>query len=178
MWSSMRKFVFFALVAGLSLVGNHFMIQPANKGLDASKERLKANMVRLSEFEKATSAAQSLSKQLEQLEEAVYFFEQKLPPTSEIHKVLEQVTLIAQKQGLHPKQIKTLNRKQNSGYVEQPLRMTLEGDFTAFYSFLLEMEKLPRIMKVRMLEVDKVKGQEGGVSADCIVSIFFQHAVG
>lgn len=178
MWSSMRKFVFFALVAGLSLVGNHFMIKPANEGLKASKQRLQANMVRLSEFEKATSAAESLSRQLEELEEAVYFFEQKLPPTSEIHKVLEQVTIIAQKQGLKPKHIKTLNRKQNSGYVEQPLRMTLQGDFTAFYSFLLEMEKLPRIMKVRMLDVDKLKQHEGGITADCTVSIFFQHVVG
>lgn len=178
MWSSMRKFVFFALVAGLSVVGNHFMIQPANKGLEASKQRLQANMVRLTEFEKATSAAQSLSRQLEQLEEAVYFFEQKLPPTSEIAKVLEQVTIIAQKQGLKPKQIKTLNRKQNSGYVEQPLKMTLQGNFTAFYSFLLEMEKLPRIMKVRMLDVDKMKDLDGDITADCIVSIFFQHAVG
>jgi type IV pilus assembly protein PilO len=117
-----------------------------------------------------------LNQQLGQLEEAVRFFESKLPPTSEIHKVLEQVTVIVQKQGLEPKTIRTLPRKEdNSGYVEQPLKMELVGDFNAFYSFLLEMEKLPRIMKIRELKLEKDKDGDGQVSADFIVSIFFQN---
>jgi len=104
----------------------------------------------------------------------VAFFESKLPPTNEIHKVLEKVTVIAQKQGLKPKTIRTLNRKLNSGYVEQPLIMELEGNFRSFYSFLLEMEKLPRIMKVRKLDLSKKSKLEGQISAKCVVSVFFQ----
>ena len=53
--------------------------------------------------------------------------------------------------------------------------MTLEGNFNAFYSFLLELEKLPRIMKLRKLNVGKQKAQDGQIVADCIVSIFFQN---
>jgi len=109
------------------------------------------------------------------LQEAIRFFESKLPPTSEIHKVLEQVTVIAQKQGLKPKTIRTLQKKDNSGYIEQPLQMELEGDFNSFYSFLLELEKLPRITKIRELELNKQKESEGQITADFIVSIFFQN---
>jgi type IV pilus assembly protein PilO len=163
---------------GLAVIGYHFMIQPANKTLAQSKQRVEAKMAKLSEFQKATAAADNLSKQLEQLHEAIRFFESKLPPTSQIHKVLEQVTVIAQKQGLKPKTIRTLDRKDNSGYIEQPLRMQLEGNFNAFYSFLLEMEKLPRIIKVRTLNLDKKKDLEGEISADCVVSIFFQNVTG
>ena len=132
-------------------------------------------MTKLAEFEKATSATQNLAKQLEQLQEAIEFFESKLPPTSEIHKVLEQVTLIAQQQGLKPKTIRTLEKKNNSGYIEQPLEMELVGNFNSFYSFLLELEKLPRIMKIRELKLDKQKQIEGQISADFVVSIFFQN---
>ena len=116
-----------------------------------------------------------LNKQLGELEEAIKFFESKLPSTSEIYKVLEQVTVIAQKQGLKPKTIKTLEKKNNSGYVEQPLKMELEGNFNSFYSFLLELEKLPRIMKIRHLELQKMRDAQGQVSTNFIVSIFFQN---
>jgi Tfp pilus assembly protein PilO len=64
----------------------------------------------------------------------------------------------------------------NSGYVEQPLKMELVGDFNSFYSFLLELEKLDRIMKFRELKLDKQKKVEGQMSANLVVSIFFQHS--
>jgi Tfp pilus assembly protein PilO len=128
---------------------------------------------KLADFETATSQAEDFNKQVEQLQEAVRFFESKLPPTSEVHKVLEQVTVIAQKQGLKPKTIKTLVQKDNSGYIEQPLTMKLVGDFTAFYSFLLELEKLPRIMKLRELKLEK-PADGTPRSGRFILSIFFQ----
>lgn len=173
-----RKIVFFVLLAGFAVVGYHFVIGPATRHLAESKQRVEAKRAKLVEFEQATNAAEDLSKQIDQLHDAIEFFESKLPPTHEIHKVLQQVTVIAQKQGLKPKTIRTMERKNNSGYIEQPLRMELEGNFNAFYSFLLELEKLPRIMKVRKLDLKKSKVAEGDIAADCIVSIFFQNTIG
>ena len=135
-------------------------------------------LAQLAKFEEAASAADDLAKQLEKLQEAIEFFESKLPPTSQIHEVLEQVTVIAQKEGLKPKTIRTLTTKDNSGYVEQPLKMQLEGNFSSFYSFLLELEKLPRIMKIRELKLEKRSDDEGQIAADFIVSIFFQNTIG
>jgi type IV pilus assembly protein PilO len=170
-----RKVVFFVLIIGVAVAGYQYMIRPANKHLDETKERVQVKLDKLEEFEKASAAAEGLTKQLEQLQEAITFFESKLPPTSEIHKVLEQVTVIAQKQGLKPKTIRTLKKKDNSGYIEQPLKMGLVGDFNSFYSFLLELEKLPRIMKIRELTLDKKDKSEGRIEAEFIVSIFFQN---
>jgi type IV pilus assembly protein PilO len=177
MTDSVRKAVFFILLIALAVVGYKYMIKPANKNLADAKERVQGKLDKLEEFEKASAAAEGLTKQLEQLQEAITFFESKLPPTSEIHKVLEQVTVIAQKQGLKPKTIRTLKKKDNSGYVEQPLKMGLVGDFNSFYSFLLELEKLPRIMKIRELKLEKDVKDEGQITADFIVSIFFQNTV-
>ncbi|MFC1761460.1 type 4a pilus biogenesis protein PilO [Planctomycetota bacterium] len=173
-----RQIIFFVLLAGFAFVGYHFMIKPANKDLAESKQRVEAKLAKLTEFEQATNAAEDLSKQIEQLHDAIQFFESKLPPTHEIHKVLEQVTVIAQREGLKPKTIRTQEKKNNSGYIEQPLRLELVGDFNAFYSFLLELEKLPRIMKVRKLDLKKSKDIDGAIVADCIVSIFFQNIMG
>ncbi|MEJ2646868.1 MAG: type 4a pilus biogenesis protein PilO [Sedimentisphaerales bacterium] len=173
--SNFRKIVFFILLVGLAIVGYQYMIKPANKDLADAQAKVDAKMEQLIKFQEATAAAEDINKQLSKLQEAIEFFESKLPPTSQIHEVLEQVTLIAQKQGLKPKTIRTLTTKDNSGYVEQPLKMELDGNFSSFYSFLLELEKLPRIMKLRELELKKKKSYEGEISANFIVSIFFQN---
>jgi len=175
MTSGFRKAVFFVLLVGVSVVGYRYMIKPANKHLAEAKGRVEAKLAKLAELERATAAAEDITKQLEQLEGAVKFFESRLPPTSEIHRVLEQVTVIAQKEGLKPKTIRTLEKKDNSGYIEQPLKMELEGNFNSFYSFLLELEKLPRIIKIRDLELEKHKETEGQISANFIASIFCQN---
>jgi type IV pilus assembly protein PilO len=177
MTSGLRKAIFFVLLIAVAAAGYRYMIKPANLHLAEAKQRVEGKRAKLAEFEQATAKAEDLNKQLEQLQEAVRFFESKLPPTSEVHKVLEQVTVIAQKQGLKPKTIRTLAQKDNNGYVEQPMNMRLVGDFTSFYSFLLELEKLPRIMKLRELKLDKQSQNqdEGQIAAEFILSIFFQN---
>jgi len=157
MTGGLRKAVFFTLVLGLIVVGYQCMIKPASKNLAEANTRVDMKFAKIGEYEKATVAAEDLTKQLEQLEEAIVFFESRLPPKSKIHEVLEQVTVIAQKEGLKPKTIRTLAR---------------------FYSFLLETEKLPRIMKIRELEISKQVSDEGRISASFVISIFFQHETG
>ena len=176
--NNFRKIVFLVLLVGLAVVGYQYMIKPANKNLADAQAKVEAKMEQLIKFEEATAAAEDLNKQLEKLQEAIEFFDSKLPPTSKIHEVLEQVTVIAQKEGLKPKTIRTLATKNNNGYVDQPLKMELDGNFSSFYSFLLELEKLPRIMKLRELDLKKKNSFEGEISANFIVSIFFQDEVG
>jgi type IV pilus assembly protein PilO len=178
MTSGIRKIVFFVLLVGVACVAYQFMIKPANRHLAEQKARVEEKSARLAEFEQATAAAEDLSKQVELLRQAVTFFESKVPSTSEIDKVLRDITVIGEQQGLKPKTIRTLRRKDNCGYVEQPLKMELVGNFNSFYAFLLELEKLPRIMKVRELKFQKENQLEGEVKTDFVVSIFFQSETG
>ncbi len=84
MSSSSRKAIFFILLIGLAYVAYAYMIKPANQNLANKKEQIEQKRVKLQELDQATAAAVDLAKQLEELEEAIKFFESKLPPTSEI----------------------------------------------------------------------------------------------
>ena len=173
-----RKMAFFAVLVGLACVAYQYWIKPVNSELAKQKAQLRANLAKLEQVEKTIPSPEELSKQLEKLQEAVEFFDSKLPPKSEIDKVLHDVTLIVQNKGLRSKRVLRLQNKDNSGYIEQPLKMELVGNFNSFYSFLLELEELPRIMKIRELEIEKQKGNEGQITANFIVSIFFQNVTG
>ncbi|MHC4396688.1 MAG: type IV pilus inner membrane component PilO [Planctomycetota bacterium] len=173
MKSDVRKAVLLVLMLGVTYLAYRYMIKPSNIDLAKKKAQVQVKLDKLAKIEKAATTAKDLGKQLEQLQEGIEYFESKLPPKSEIHKVLEQVTVIAQKQGLKPKTIRTMKKKNNNGYVEQPLRMELLGNFNSFYSFLLELERLDRIMKIRELKLEK--RDESEIMADFIVSVFFQN---
>ena len=174
MISGLRKIVFFVLLVGLAYVAYTYMIKPANENLVKERAMVEQKLAKLGELERATATAENLNEQLEQMEDAINYFESKLPPTSDIHTVLENVTVIAQRRGLIPKTIRTLKRTENSGYIEQPLKMELHGDFNSYYSFLLDLEKLDRITKIRELSLKKKMKREGQIEATFVISIFFQ----
>jgi len=177
---TLKKVVFFVLLLSISYAAYNYMIGPANVSLAQKKLKVAddvAQLNRLAEFQEKIASG-DIDRQLCQLQETIDFFEGRLPCKSDIAKVLEQVTIIAQKQGLKPKTIRTLKTKDNSGYIEQPLKMELVGNFYSFYSFLIELEQLPRIIKIRELDLRGETDEDGSVMADFVVSIFFQNKVG
>lgn len=176
MTSSIRYFIFFVLIVGMAYVSWAYMIKPANEHLAQERAKMEVMRGKLDELEKASVAAEDLAGQLKKIEDAIAAFESKLPPSSEIHTVLEDVTLIAQRHGLTPKSIRTQKNKDNRGYIEQPIEMELDGNFNSYYAFLLELEKLDRITKLRELKLKKTE-REGQTEATFVMSIFFQSAV-
>jgi type IV pilus assembly protein PilO len=174
MTSGFRHLIFFVLIIGLAYAAYAYMIKPANAHLSQERTTMEQKRAKLGELERATAAAEDLSGQLQKVEEAIAVFESKLPPSSEIHTVLENVTLIAQRHGLTPKTIRTMKTVENRGYIEQPIMMELHGDFNSYYAFLLELEQLDRITKVRELKLKKKSQIEGQTESEFVMSIFFQ----
>ena len=56
--------------------------------------------------------------------------------------------------------------------------MSLSGDFNGFYSFLLQLEKLPRITRVTNMSLSKITDRDGEMNATMTLSIFFEPDTG
>jgi type IV pilus assembly protein PilO len=55
--------------------------------------------------------------------------------------------------------------------------MEIYGDFDGFYSFLLQLERLPRITRVPKMTLKRTNGerkQQGRMKAEVTLSIFFE----
>lgn len=174
MKSNQIRVIFFVLLIGLVYVSHVFMIKPANADLSRQRAQVAESMAKLRQLESAPAAIEDLRKQLAELEDGIKLLESKLPDESEIHTVLENVTVIALQEGLVPKTIRTLKPKNNNGYIEQPLKMELHGDFESYYSFLLALEKLDRITNIPELIIKKNSKLDGQMEAIFVVNIFFQ----
>lgn len=174
MKSNLTKVIFFVLLIGLVYVSHIFMIKPANADLGCQKAKVAESMGKLRRLESAPAAIEDMRKQLGELEDGIKLLESRLPDESEISTVLENVTVIALQQGLIPKTIRTLRPKNNNGYIEQPLKLELHGDFESYYSFLLALEKLDRITNIPELIIKKASKLDGYMEVVFVVNIFFQ----
>ena len=170
-----RELLFLGLLAALPVGGWLWIFKPAKENFQKQQELIAAKEAKLVRLNKATASIDDLSAEVDRLAEAVSFFESKLPGQHEIHKILEQVTKIADAQRLETHLFKTLKPKPFAGYSEQPIQMDVYGDFDAYYQFLLEVEKLPRITKIQKMSLEKDPKQEGVMSAKFTLSIFFDH---
>jgi type IV pilus assembly protein PilO len=135
-----------------------------------TEERLKA----LADLERATSGVSDVDKKVAELEEAIKFFEKKLPQERDIDQILKEVWNMAETNQLTTKTIKTMKSQRGTAYSEQPIEMSLSGNFAGFYEFLLKLEKLPRLTRINQLSLDKINGREGEMDAKLTLSIFFE----
>ena len=85
------------------------------------------------------------------------------------------MTQIADQHGLETKLFETLKSKPFATYSEQPIKMEVYGGFDAFYQFLLDVENMPRITKIRQMKLKKAQQDGSLVEATFTMSIFFDN---
>lgn len=173
-----REVLFVVAMMGL-LAASYFLVftRKNSERLDlvadtAQKQR------ELGQLQQATAGIEDLSRKIDELQKAIEFFESKLPQEREIADILDQVTKLADSNALQARSFKTLKTERNASYSEQPIQLSLSGDFNGFYQFLLQLEKLPRITRVTTMNLQKIAGNDGDMEAQITLSIFFEPETG
>ena len=170
-----RELLFMVLLLAIPSGAYLWIFKPVNQHIESQRQAIETKEKKLVNLQKAMVGVKNLGEEVEKLQEAVSFFESKLPPRHQIHKVLEQVTRIADHHGLETKLFETQKTKPFAAYSEQPINMEVYGGFDAFYQFLIDIEKMPRITKIRNMKVEKNKKLDGMMEAGITISIFFDN---
>jgi Tfp pilus assembly protein PilO len=179
-----REIIFLVLLMAIPLAAWQFVFQPQNERNAQLTRQIECRQERLRELNQAVARIGDLRKEIESLEQAVKFFQSKLPNEKEIDKVLKEVWRLAESNQLTAKSIRTLGPGADkapiatpAGPAEQPIAMQLEGDFRGFYGFLQSLENQPRIMRIKKMVLEKLKkGPEGHIEAKFDMSIFFERS--
>ncbi len=177
-----RELLLLALLAAVPIGTWWFIYRPHNDYEAELIHEVEAKQQQLTRLNQATATIGDLREEISSLEEAVGFFRSKLPSEKEIDKVLQDLWLLAEQNELTTKSIRTIARNQSTTlteeggwHAEQPIQMRLEGDFIGLYSFLLELENQPRIMRILRMNVGVPRdGPPGHVEAEFVLSIFFE----
>lgn len=170
----LRELIFVVAMVGLLACSYLLVFQKANQKRLAMKTEIENRQRALANLRQATAGIDDMGVKIDELQKAIEFFESKLPQEKEVDKILKEVWQMAEANSLQTKTVKTLKAERAAGYSEQPIQMTLSGDFNGFYSFLLQLEKLPRITRITNMNLQKIDQREGEMSANITLSIFFE----
>ena len=177
----LREIVFLVLLVAIPVGSWQWIFRPRALHNDLILQEIQVRQEKLRELNKATATIGNLKKEIVSLQEAINFFQSKLPNEKEIDKVLREVWLVAEANNVVTKSIRVLKRGRQellvgpSGPQEQVISMELYGDFMGFYAFLQAMENQPRIMRIqKMTLATPADSSPGMVQANLILSIFFE----
>jgi len=171
---AVRIFLTLVGAVALSATAIFLVVMPMHRHTEENNATIEERRVQLVRLERVSARINDLQKEIGRLRDALAFFEDRLPEVKEIDVILREVWLIAEDKALAARRIQTLPAEVMPRYNCQPITMSLEGPFQGFYEFLLALERLPRITKVRQMQIAKSATQEGDVQVDLLMDIFFE----
>ena len=100
-------------------------------------------------------------------------FDEQLPRNVEWGQFLNDITLLRDQAGLRNCHIVPTGPKPNDLFVEFPINVKFQGDFLSVFSFLRQMEQMPRLTRVRDLTVKAKEPGSGVVDVSLSMNIYY-----
>jgi len=166
--------MFMLVLLAIPIASYIFVFQPHTSQIGSAMQEIRTKRIKLEELEVATHKFQDLDNEIKTLSVAIKMFEQKLPLQRDEQVILQQVWQLAARHNLMLKSIRPDKPVATSQYAELPMQLAIMGKFDGFYRFILELEKLSRIIRIPTLELIQLPNTDGHVSIFMTLSIFFE----
>lgn len=169
-----RELLFLLVMVGLLFSAWYFVFRTADEKIAILNAETQDKQQRLRDLKVATSRINDMSKKIEELRDRIQFYESRLPKERETVEVLRQIDLQARSNRmLQVSRIQQMRPEKAAGYFELPVKILMRGDFKGFYEFLLQMERMARIMRINQMKLSKINEKDGSMTADMTISIYF-----
>jgi len=180
----LRELIFFLVLLTVPVASFIWVFRPRNEEITQAKLEIAAKQTKLDTLAKVTSKIEDIGVEIEKGRESVDMIEAKLPNEQDVEGILEQISQLAKRNNLVVRSVKSDKPVPAAMYMEQPLKMVMDGEFDGFYQFMLELENLPRITRIHQIKLDRADSTKtgpdkealppGSMKADFILSIYFQ----
>lgn len=169
-----REFVLLAILLAMPLSSYWLVFRPQNEEIEQAEREIEHKRALLAKLQVATSRSDSLEDANEEIRQGIAAIEERLPSGKEIGAIVREVSRLAIESGLQQPGMTSGVPVRGSLYWEQPINMTLKGEFGGFYEFLLALEQMPRITRVPSMQVIRSRDQDGHLEARFTLSIYFE----
>lgn len=175
-----REVVFLIVLLVVPVASYFYVFKPRNHEIKQAQVEVENKQAKLDKLREVTEKIDDIGLAIDQGRAAIQLVEAKLPSARDVEVILEDVWQIAASSRLTVKSVKSESPVPAAGYMEQPLKVSMEGRFEGFYAFLLALENLPRITRIHELKLDRKTGRggeeddAGAMVADFTLSIYFE----
>jgi len=173
-----REILLLAVLLAVPLSTYWLVFRPQNAEINQARGEIEHKREVLEKLRSATSRNADLVRANEQISQSILAIEARLPTDKEVDGIVRRISDLAVKSGLTPPGVKSAAPVKAARYMEQPMVIQTGGEFRGFYSFLLNLERLPRITRIPDLKLTRSKKVDGTMSATFTLSIYFQDEKG
>ncbi len=171
-----RELIFLIVLLAMPMSSYWFVFKPQNEEIAQARKEIEQKELMLDKLEAATSEARALASRIEEIEDGIGMVEARLPSDKEVDRVLQQVSDLARDNSLKVPRFKTLKTVNSGKYKEKPIEVKMQGDFNDFYVFLLEIERMERIIRVPDLTLERAEERDGSMDAQFTLTVYFEGA--
>ena len=169
-----RGLLILLIVVGMPVASYFLVFKPQNKAIATARMEAEEKTKLLRKLQEETARNADLAKTNDELQHTVKVIEARLPSGKEIDGLVRQVSDLAVAAGLQPPAIKSAKPVPAALYMEQPIEMEVLGSFVGFFTFVAQIEKLPRITRIHDLKITGLGRDETELKAEFTLSIYFQ----
>lgn len=171
--------ILFLSAAAAGLIGVYVLVFA-----QASQQR-SALLAQIAEKERATAqlrqaiaGADDVQAKLARLSRAAAQVESRVAPEHDLDLVVKDIWQLADADSLQTQLIQPLAVGQVGNCSEQPVQLQLTGGFGQFYAFLLQLERMPRLLHVTHMNLHRLPDDNGAMAAQVTIGIFYRPNTG
>jgi len=169
-----RGLLILLIVVGMPVASYFMVFKPQNTAISTARKEAEHKAGLLAKLQEETARNADLAKTNEELRHTVKTIEARLPSGKEIDDLVRQVSDLAVASGLAPPAIKSAKPMPAALFMEQPIEMEVVGSFVGFFTFVAQIEKLPRITRIHDLKITGLAREDAELKAEFTLSIYFQ----
>jgi type IV pilus assembly protein PilO len=173
-----REYLLLLLILSLPVTSYFLVFQPQNREIAKTKAENSVKQTELAKLHEQANQSDDLIRENEKIQQDIAAIEARLPTNKEIDAIVRQVSDLATSSGLDAPLVSTEDPVRAALYMEQPINMTISGNFRGFYDFLRELEQLSRLTRIHELRIQRSDKVNGHMRADFRLSIYYEQERG
>jgi Tfp pilus assembly protein PilO len=168
-----REMIFTSLLLGLVAGTYATIVQPHARARQQQLAEIRSMDAGISALGNSTASLAPLAGRVEEEEARAALFQARLPSQSDTHKGVDQVLQMAAANSLQAAEALPLKPTERDGLRAQPVNFHFTGNFNGFYSFLLQLESMPRVARISRLDLKGADDRDGQIQADMTLTMYF-----
>ena len=168
-----REIIFTSLLLGLVAGTYATIVQPHARDRQLQLAQMRSMDAALSALRGSTDVFEPLAHQVDQEDRAAALFRSRLPSRAETQKGVDEVLQTAAANSLQAGEVLLLKPTELGGLTAQPIDLHFTGNFNGFYSFLLQLESMPRVTRITALNLKGSDDHDSQIQADMKLTMYF-----
>jgi type IV pilus assembly protein PilO len=167
------------LAIGVVLLAGGFYLfgyRPASHELKSLRQQIDSKQRTLEVSRVRAADLPAVAREVEYLQARLQRFDKKMPKQQNLDQFIRDVDRYSQDSALRNLVVQPGAVKRHELYAELPITLRFQGNFPAVHSFLRQIEDMPRLTRVRSLQVRSRDGRGGTVDVELSTSIFYLEA--